>query len=87
VPNARDPVYAGVMVVGSAQMAAKLSGQFPQLAPPAWLAKRLETDKEAGVQFACDLVCQIRDSGTFEGAHLVPVRRYREVARRLEVLL
>ena len=81
------PVYAGVIVVGSVQMAAKLSAEFPQLSTPAWLTERLEADKEAGVEFACDLVCQIRDSGAFDGVHLVPVRRYREVARRLEVLL
>ncbi len=81
------PVYAGVMVVGSAQMAAKLSGEFPQLTVPGWLTERFETDREAGVEFACDLVCQLRDSGAFDGAHLVPVRRYREVARRLEALL
>jgi hypothetical protein len=33
------------------------------------------------------MVCQIRDSGAFDGAHLIPVRRYREVARRLETML
>ncbi len=61
------PVYAGVMVVGSAQMAVKLSGQFPQLTVPGWLTERFETDKEAGVEFACDLVCQLRESGAFDG--------------------
>jgi methylenetetrahydrofolate reductase (NADPH) len=81
------PVYAGVMVVGSAQMAAKLSDEIPQLAVPEWLTQRLERDREAGIEFACDLVCQIRDSGAFDGVHLIPVRRYREVARRLESLL
>ena len=68
-------------------MAVKLGGELPQLTVPAWLTERLETDKEAGVEFACELVCKIRDSGVFDGAHLVPVRRYREVARRLEALL
>ncbi|HTT88454.1 MAG TPA: methylenetetrahydrofolate reductase [Acidimicrobiales bacterium] len=81
------PVYAGVMVIGSAQMAAKLTGENPQLAVPAWLAQQLERDKEAGVEFACDLVCRIRDAGAFDGVHLIPVRRFREVARRLEALL
>ncbi len=81
------PVYAGVMVIGSAQMAAKLSSEFPQLAVPAWLTERLERDKQAGVDFACELLCQVRDSHAFDGVHLVPVRRYREVARRLEDLL
>jgi len=81
------PVYAGVMVVASAQMAAKLSSDFPELAVPRWVVERIEGDGRAGVEIACDMVCQVRDSGAFAGVHLVPVRRYREVARRLEELL
>jgi 5,10-methylenetetrahydrofolate reductase len=52
--------------------------------PPAVVA-RVERDRMAGVEIACDLVEQIRDSGAFDGVHLVPVNRYREVARRLEL--
>jgi 5,10-methylenetetrahydrofolate reductase len=81
------PVYAGVMVVASAQMAAKLSSDFPELAVPPWVVERVEGDRHAGVEIACEMVCQIRDSGAFAGVHLVPVRRYRDVARRLEELL
>lgn len=81
------PVYAGVLVVASAQMAAKLSAQLPQLAVPAWLAERLERDRGAGVEAACQMVCEIRDSEAFDGVHLVPVHRYREVARNLEAVL
>jgi len=81
------PVYAGVLVVASAQMAAKLSGEFPQLAVPAWLAEKLGRDREAGVQAACEMVCELRDSGAFQGVHLIPVHRYRDVAQRLETLL
>ena len=44
----------------------------------------LEKDRNAGVDAACDLVVGIRDSGAFEGVHLIPVARYREVAARLE---
>jgi hypothetical protein len=36
------------------------------------------------VEHACELVLEIRDSGAFEGVHLVPVSRYRQVAARLE---
>jgi len=32
-------------------------------------------------------VLAIRDSGAFDGVHLIPVTRYREVAARLEQLL
>jgi 5,10-methylenetetrahydrofolate reductase len=78
------PVYAGVMVVASAPMARKLSADIPQLAVPADLVERVERDRAAGVDFACDLVEQIRASGAFAGVHLIPVSRYREVARRLE---
>jgi 5,10-methylenetetrahydrofolate reductase len=80
------PVYAGVMIVASAAMARKLTATIPQLAVPAHVLARLEDDREAGVDLACDLLDGIRDSGAFDGVHLVPVSRYREVARRLEVL-
>jgi 5,10-methylenetetrahydrofolate reductase len=81
------PVYAGVMVVASAAMGRKLTSEFDQLAVPTPVIEQLENDRDAGVDLACDLVLQIRESGTFDGVHLVPVGRYREVARRLEPLL
>ena len=78
------PVYAGVMVVASTAMARKIAGDAPQLeVPPDWI-DAIERDPEAGVGRACDLVVAIRDSGAFDGAHLIPVSRYREVAARLE---
>jgi 5,10-methylenetetrahydrofolate reductase len=81
------PVYAGVMVVASAAMGRKLGAGFPQLTVPDSLLQRLEDDSDAGVEEACAMVTAIRDSGTFDGVHLVPVRRYRQVARRLEEML
>ena len=80
------PVYAGVIVVASA-------GHGPQpdrsrgLTVPPDLVDRLERDRNAGVDAACDLVVGIRDSGAFDGVHLIPVARYREVAARLERVL
>jgi 5,10-methylenetetrahydrofolate reductase len=79
------PVYAGVIVVASAAMARKLT--IPGLTVPPDLVDRLEGDRNAGVEAACDLVVAIRDSGAFDGVHLVPVARYREVAARLERVL
>ncbi len=79
------PVYAGVIVVASAGMARNLT--IPGLTVPADLVQRLEKDRNAGVDAACDLVVAIRDSGAFEGVHLIPVARYREVAARLERVL
>jgi methylenetetrahydrofolate reductase (NADPH) len=76
------PVYAGVLVVASAGMARHLT--VPGLTVPPELVARLEKDRNAGVDAACDLVVGIRDSGAFDGVHLIPVARYREVAARLE---
>ena len=81
------PVYPAVLVVASAQMARKLSVDIPQLAIPAGVLERLDADRDAGIDVACDLVHQIRACGQFDGVHLIPVGRYREVARRLELTL
>ena len=35
---------------------------------------------------ACELIVAIRQSGVFDGVHVIPVARYREVAERLERL-
>jgi 5,10-methylenetetrahydrofolate reductase len=81
------PVYAGVMVVPSVAMARKITADIPQLGVPEAWVHAIERDPAAGVDLACDLVAGIRASGAFEGVHLIPVSRYREVAARLEVLL
>ena len=80
-------VYAGVMVVPSVAMARKLSADVPQLAVPEDVLTRLDSDPGAGVQIACELVARVRASGVFDGVHLVPVGRYREVAAALERIL
>jgi methylenetetrahydrofolate reductase (NADPH) len=77
------PVYAGVMVLASAKMAAELA-KLPQLTIPDALVEAVERDRDAGVEAACEQVLKIRDSGAFQGVHLVPVSRYRQVAARLE---
>jgi methylenetetrahydrofolate reductase (NADPH) len=77
-------VYAGVMVISSAPMARKLSSEIPQLAVPGPIIDRIEQDRMAGVEMACELVTAIRDSGAFDGVHLIPVSRYREMASLLE---
>ena len=78
------PVYAGVMVVPSAAMAAKLAADMPQLAVSASWTDAIDRDPRAGVELACQLVTDIRESGAYDGVHLIPVSRYREVAARLE---
>src|SRR3974390_3376251 len=81
------PVFAGVLVVASAAMARKLSSEVAELAVPEELISLVDRDSEAGVEAGCSLVCAIRDSGRFDGVHLIPVSRYRDVASRLERLL
>jgi 5,10-methylenetetrahydrofolate reductase len=78
------PVYAGVMVLASATMAQKLVDDIREIAiPDAWV-HAVEADRNAGVELACEYVESVRESGAFDGVHLIPVARYREVAARLE---
>ena len=79
-------VYAGVLVLSSATMARKLSGSVPQLAVDPAIIDQLERQPNAGVDMACELIVAIRQSGAFDGVHVIPVARYREVAERLERL-
>jgi methylenetetrahydrofolate reductase (NADPH) len=81
------PVYAGVMALASAAMARKLSAEVPELAVPENVQHALDVDPLVGVQFACELVGAIKSTGAFDGVHLVPVARYREVAARLETMI
>ena len=81
------PVYAGVIVITSAAQAGRLAAAIPDIEIPADLAERAATDRLAGVETACELVAQIRESGAFDGVHLIPVTRYREIAARLEPML
>lgn len=76
-------VYAGVMVIPSARMARKLSADVPQLAVPPHLVEMVDHDPNAGVDFAADLIDTIATTNQFDGVHLVPVARYREIASAL----
>jgi methylenetetrahydrofolate reductase (NADPH) len=78
------PVYAGVMVLASANMATRIAATLPDIDIPAALVERVSRDRLAGVDAACDQIAELRDTGAFDGVHLVPVARYREVAARLE---
>jgi 5,10-methylenetetrahydrofolate reductase len=78
------PVYAGVMVLASAAMAGKLSGQLSEVRIPPYLVDRLDSDPAAGVEVACEQVLALRETRVFDGVHLIPVSRYREVAASLE---
>jgi 5,10-methylenetetrahydrofolate reductase len=80
------PVYAGVMVLASAGMAARIAATIPDIDIPPRLVEQVGRDRMAGVEAACEQILALRDTGAFDGVHLVPVARYREVAARLEAL-
>lgn len=77
------PVYAGVMVLASQAHAIRLAAAIPDIDIPEALTTRLATDRMAGVEAACEQVLAVRDSGAFDGVHLIPVTRYRDVESRL----
>ena len=77
-------VYAGVLVLASAAMARRLSASVPQLAVDRTIIERLDGAPDSGVEIACEMVHAIHQSGAFDGVHLIPVAKYREVAARLE---
>jgi 5,10-methylenetetrahydrofolate reductase len=81
------PVFAGVMVVASAGMARKLTATIPQLAVPPQVVDSIEGDPDAGVEIACELVESIRATNLFDGVHLIPLGRYRQLVSRIERLL
>lgn len=80
-----DPkVYAAVLVPPSASRARKWATEISEISiPDSWIAA-LDKDPKAGVELACDLALSIRDCGAFDGVHLIPGIRHREVALRLE---
>ena len=82
--DATCPVYAGVMVVASPRMARDLAATVPDIELPPGLISALGEDRDAGVNAAVDLVEAIGDSGAFDGVHVIPVSRYRQVAAMLE---
>lgn len=77
------PVLAGVLVVGSPEMAGRLAAHSPELRVPAALVDALRTDRDAGVVRAVELVQGIRASGAFAGVHLIGGGRHRSLAEAL----
>jgi methylenetetrahydrofolate reductase (NADPH) len=82
--DAACPVYAGVMVLASPHMARNLAATVPDIELPPALVAHIADDADAGVRAAVELVAAIRESGAFDGVHLIPVSRYRQVAALLE---
>ncbi len=76
-------VYAGVLVLASSRMAARVNATVAGITVAQNVVDKLDGNPELGVDLALSQVEAIRGSGAFEGVHLVPVGRYREVAERL----
>ncbi len=77
-------VFAGVLVPPSGARARKWAADIPEIeVPEEWIAA-VDADPMAGVEMACELVAGVRGVGGFDGVHLIPGVRYRELAARLE---
>lgn len=77
------PVVPAVMAVPSIAMAARLGARIPELAvPDPWL-EAISSDPGAGFELAAGLVQQIRDSGAFEGVHVIGGARFAKAAAAL----
>lgn len=79
-------VYAGVLVLASKRMAQRVNASVPDIRVPQQIIDKLDDDPETGIDLACEQIEDIRASGAFDGVHLVPVGKYREVAQRLRAL-
>ena len=77
-------LYAGVLVLASSRMARRINASIPDIKVPDTLIDKLDDDPDVGLDYACQQISDIRESGAFDGVHLVPVGRYREMAGRLE---
>jgi methylenetetrahydrofolate reductase (NADPH) len=74
------------MVMASSVMASRISADVPEIGVPADLIAALDSDRDAGVDLAVDMIEKIRASGAFDGVHLVPVGRYTQIAARLRAV-
>ncbi len=76
-------MYAGVLVLSSARMAQRINAALPDVRVPEEVIDKLDQDPEFGIDLACSQIESIKDSGGFDGVHLVPVGRYPEMVERL----
>jgi methylenetetrahydrofolate reductase (NADPH) len=79
-------VYAGVLVLASKRMAQRINASFPEIRVPQTIIDKLDDDPRVGIDLACEQIETIKASGAFDGIHLVPVSRYREMAAALRTL-
>lgn len=76
-------IYAGVLVLASSRMARRVNATIPEIRVPETIIDKLDDDPEVGVDLACEQIAGLEETGAFDGVHLVPVGRFKEVAARL----
>lgn len=76
-------LLAGVLVLASSKMAARLAETVTDIEIPAALVQRLDSEPDAGVDHVVEMLAALQRGGGFAGAHVVPVSRYRQLADRL----
>lgn len=79
-------VYAGVLVLASSRMARRINASMPDIRVPEHIVDKLDDSPDVGIDLACEQIETIKESGAFDGVHLVPVGRYKEVAARLSAI-
>jgi 5,10-methylenetetrahydrofolate reductase len=67
-------------------MARRVNATIPDIRIPERIIDKLESDPGYGIEFAMEQIETVRDSGLFDGVHLVPVTRFRQMAERLQTL-
>lgn len=76
-------MYAGVLVLTSSRMASRVNATIPDIQIPREVVDKLDDHPDVGVDLAMEQIEAIKSSGAFDGVHLVPVGRFREIAARL----
>ena len=79
-------IYAGVLVLASKRMAERVNAAIPEIRIPERIVDKLDDSPEVGIDLACEQIETLRDSEAFDGVHLVPVGRYKEMAARLQAI-
>src|ERR671919_340925 len=68
-------MYAAVLVLASSRMARRINASVPDIRIPERIIDKLDDDPRVGIDLACEQIQEIKDSGMFDGVHLVPVGR------------
>lgn len=79
-------MYAGVLVLTNKRMAQRINAALPDVHIPQSIIDKLDDDPRIGLDLAMDQIDTLKSSGAFDGVHLIPVSRYREIAQRLTQL-